>query len=1144
MFKKIVFILGWAILLCFMLLISVVIATWTDSSLYVAVVLWLVQVFVLLLFRAIWIGMGSAWQKRKLSRLYKALQFSRKEHVLFERWKTGAAVIKLTRRRRENIPWYILVGERCGKTTLMATAKLPLMSHQPESDAVVPTRTLQWWFFKTAGFLDLSSYFLLTKPAALSTWRRLTTWCTRIAPPSGVVVCISCRDLQTGSKLELHQQARKLRAQLEILMKSVRRKLPIHIILTESDHIQGFTLWARQLTPNQNQQALGYCWQHYPIVDRQDISLLDPLFISLKQGLDLSRISMLSGSLPDASTRILLDLPQNISQIQYSLHHYIAALFEPDAYYANGLLAGIWFAASIESEQQHQKRDALFVQDLINKVLPENSKNTLCQAYGVRSQWLTKWLKPLLATAMTVVLLFSAWQTWKLMGPVNSRGIEMLSQHINKNEKWMTKPLVYLPFLPLLNHRHQFLEDELMRAAKDISFNKIDPQLQDFRRRFYLVEPALKRQMIVELAHSILIRQAMIESQPLVVLAGLAATSPLLHITTALPHHSEITRLAVERAYLRSEKSVPGIVQMQSLLRELVASDSHWRWLVADDSQLNGLRVTHFWPHSNNNVELSGLWLAEGQQKMASQLDIIQRASGAPQPLPAINAFWKQWPHLRQEAWLEFLFAMAKEETLKPGMKANVSQLMALDKGLDPVTVFIRRTQRELADIHQSDTTPWLSELRRINLLIQTPGLFPRLQSIDNKEKRMRSALRRWLYDDVPAVMVNSREIESWMSFQTSLKETINHAMSASVLTPVLTEGLFDDNVTQNVNPLKTLYLTYAHLRKEMAQPENSPGRGAVWALLENQLMMLTANAMATSACWVEHSWQSEVLKPLGHRAEQRNPQQQQEKASRYFSDFLQGTVKKVMRPTLVGLRPGEFRGLGIPFTADFIHIVNHVVEPDDILLMPERGQTRTHDELTLLEKQIAQRTAQRNQLISPLQVEVASLPATVPGGALLMPVGTRLDLHCANKSWQLDSNNLYQESQFDWTPGQCNSVTLTVKFPGSELKYRYLGESAWHDFVADFDQGERRFELQEFMPESIHPLSGMHIKEVLVRYQLKGQQAVIERWQQWLELTNEIALLQTRYDEQQDLQTHRQQPRYFEGALTTLPTSVATCTQ
>lgn len=1142
MMKKLIYFAGWTILLCCLLLFCVLLTVWFNERLWLAIMLWIFTVVTVLLFRAAWIGLVNLWKKENFRYFSRATMFSRLEHVLFEHWKSGSSLIKRMGRKKNAACWFILVGEKSGKTSLLAGAGLPVMSHQSDHETVVPTRTLRWWFFKTACYMDTGSYFLSAKPAALAAWKNLATWCGRLTSPGGIVVCVSSRDLLTLSPLALHQQGRKLRSRCEPLMKAFGRKLPLYIVLTECDNLSGFTAWAAKLTDEQRQQALGFCWREVPIVDRQDMTLLDPLFNTLQQGIDISRMSMMQGGIPDAQTHELLQLNQALPLLRSPLHDYVSALCESDAWNPGGALAGIWLTASITSSPQQKRRQTLFAQKLLAEVLPDYSQCALPQALNPRRQWLRQWQMPILAAVLAGLLLTSAWQSRALMVSADSRDVAELSQRISLNETWQNQPLRYMPFLPLLRHRHESLERALVAAAGPVTLNDHRTQLRAFREAFYKSGPPQQRMMILQLSQAILTREAMLKGEPLNVLANRPLPPVGLQLISEAERVGELEKLALTRAQLRVGGTRSGIPDMQQTLNELINSDAQWRWLVANNPQIKALPLNHFWAMTMSNSALSGIWLEGGQQFLEQYIAVVQLAMGEKEVLPVFAAFWRHYPQLKQEAWLKFLLEVTRQQALTPGKKATDAQLLALVKGDDPNTLFIQRATAELTAISESQAQPWLTEMRRIDALQREPDGFPLLNKLIAKEQDLRGSLRHGLFDTPTNAALNGRDIELWQQWRSTVALSVNLALTDKGHHPILTAGLAGKGDEQT-NPLTQLYLSWAQLRQQMAHPDKNVGRDAVWALLESQHALLTVNALSRSACWLEQNWQSQVLKPLGNRAEQRDAKQQQEKAKNHLTDFMQVAAMPLLTRTETGLRPLEFGGHSLPLTADFLEMVNHVVDPDDLLRMPDRAITRDHDAISQLDQQIAQSEKKRTDLESKSQnVELISLPATVPGGARLMPVGTRVTLHCARQSSVLDSGNLRESASFSWVPGQCDAVTLTVRFPGTELNYRYMGDDAWNEFLSDFDQGERAFALNEFSPEGTQPLSELGIEKVLVRYQLQGQEETFKRWQAWKRLKDDIEELHA----ERGVLLARQQARlhhdYFQGKLATLPTSVAMC--
>lgn len=346
MLKKLTSFVAWALFLCVLFIVCLVISSVLGQEIIYAFMMWFVVILTILIARFIWGFSSGITQAKYIAALKAKFKLTRLEYVLSEHWKTGAAVIKRIRRRKQPIPWFILTGGRSGKTTLMAGAGLPLFSNEPESSLVVPTRTLRWWFFRSAGFLDLSSHFLSKTPAFERGWLRLVNWCGRLPAPAGIVVCVSVTELLEKDEAALHLHARHIRTQIEPLVNKVRRRLPVYLFITCCDRVAGFSHWANKLSPAQRQQPLGYYWRHSPVVDGKDPALLDPLFTCVKDGLDKVRVSQLSGGEPDGETLPLMNFPEQLPQLQPALQRYLAALCEPDAYFQPAELGGIWFTAT------------------------------------------------------------------------------------------------------------------------------------------------------------------------------------------------------------------------------------------------------------------------------------------------------------------------------------------------------------------------------------------------------------------------------------------------------------------------------------------------------------------------------------------------------------------------------------------------------------------------------------------------------------------------------------------------------------------------------------------------------------------------------------------------------------------------------
>lgn len=173
MFKKLACFTGWLAVLCLSLIFSFMLGLWQGWSTPGILLLWLL---VMVLTALLWHSLPEILllvRGKKGRRWFTKYRLSRREYVLFNHWKAGASVIKRIQRRRTHLPWYLLVGERGGKSTLLASAGLPRFYGDNADGTTAPTRTLQWWFFRDLCVLDLSSNFLNGAATFRQAWSKL-----------------------------------------------------------------------------------------------------------------------------------------------------------------------------------------------------------------------------------------------------------------------------------------------------------------------------------------------------------------------------------------------------------------------------------------------------------------------------------------------------------------------------------------------------------------------------------------------------------------------------------------------------------------------------------------------------------------------------------------------------------------------------------------------------------------------------------------------------------------------------------------------------------------------------------------------------------------------------------------------------------
>ncbi|MFT2793418.1 type VI secretion protein IcmF/TssM N-terminal domain-containing protein [Serratia sp. T13T92] len=1185
MFKKLFSFAGWLLLLCLILLccfIAGVALNWKSSTIFIV---WLCVLLVSLISWSFLLWVSLVVKEKKIHRYFQAFSLTRREQVLFKNWRAGAKTLRLLQRKNRAMPWYIMMGERCGKSSLLASAGLPMFASSMEDSSVVPTQTFRWWFFQNVCFLDLSSRFLSGKGSFDRTWLKLARWIVRLPTPAGVVIGISVSDLINSDINELQFKARQIRIQLEQLISRFKYQLPIYITINKCDKYPAFKQWAELLSRTQQQQALGYYWHSPPNIDSNDVTTLLPLFTTLKEGFDLARLSMTGTPMITDTQYELLEFPEKFDQLQAPLWRFITSLCEPDTYFTKAPLAGVWFTSSEEQAQNKRQRTSYFVQELLTRhfIAFSLSREVIWRQSKMRRIALTS----LLLLGCVAALSYSAIKSAALMHHDTSvLAPPELVEVLLRNESRYVSPLIYWPFSLVLSEQYHQIEQQLVTKLSPRLLNM--PQMvARYQQKFIVASAMTQRQMALDLAQTIITLQSMRDGETLEELKKRDSTISEWQLVSTEHTLSPQEILVLQRWMIQQPSGTEHIAALRRLLSTLLNHDPTLKWLLAPEISLQAVQLKDFWPQhivrsspSGNWTQedsvrikhepwllapeaslpavqlkdfwqqntaatsLSGVWTREGDVRIKQWIAQFNRASHLKQPDPVLVRFIETLPAKRQDAWRQLLLGVSQAlQNIKPHSQSQ-SQLIALSRGDSPAIRFAQRISDELEDIPTEEAQPWLSELRRFTRLQTMSSGAESLLKLQETDTRMRNVFTRWLHG--PKKLMPDRplneQIHAWEMWRGSLSAASNEALSKASLSPELTRGMFTpESEVESSNPLITLFANYERLRQTLAPQRQQLGIDAVWALYKSDASMLLSHAVARSSCWLNTAWQSNVVWPMRKNIGMQDHASQRILAWQYISDFMQGPAKGLFIVTDHGPQTGEFNGQTLSVTPEFLNLVRHILAPDDILDRTDRQNTHNDDRLAELTEEIMQLRQQQIELENEQHnIDVVSEPVTVPEGTRIFPTGTRLTLLCKKKATVFNSMNFAEQMQFTWQPGQCNRVDLDVQFPDFSVQYRYDGASAWPDFLEKFKQGEVLLATQEF-DKNAHMLAEQGIKHVLVRFKLSEQQTLQQSWRQWLENEHSIGEL---IQQQRGIeQSQRKQSRsVLLRKLSLLPDNAAIC--
>lgn len=1134
MLKKIFLLIIWLLVLCFSLIFCLTLGNWQNWSTVNAMLVWLSLILMLGFLSGIVPKIKLVLKNTNRYKRMGKVRPSRRVYFLQYQWNFGAKIIKRARYKYNSLPWYLMTGPRCGKSSLLAGSELPRFHIEKDNTAVTPTKMLQWWFFRSICILEVSSNFLSNTIQLQSAWGKLVKWSRCIQPPSGIIVTISMHDLLYKGLDDINMIIRQHRTLIEPLLQQYGRTIPLYVIVTQCDHLPGFTLWQQQLSPEQRKQALGFRWSIPVCVDVQDKDTLLPLFEVLHQGFSRVRTSMgRPGSLSAEEYISLLKLPEYFAKVESSLRYALVSLCETNLYFKCSPLGSVWFSSSVAYPDKNSRRTSIFIQNILTQHLcnPERlhrRRNRVLCSFITLS--ITAWL---IVSSMICSV--------RLKTPIDALTPDEMVMYIDTYEDNSIASLFYLPFLPLLKQKKLLIESrltEILGVPRNIqqTFSTYQILAQD-------APPETKREYILHLANAIMVWDRMKEGAAMDELQRSVPVINRLNQYSYPESFSFESMLMLERYYMQRPEGELWRQEGKKLLLMLVNHDPTLAWLQAPSVAFPSIQASVFWPSLAAKLEISGLWSKKGITTLETWMSQIEQAVGS--TLSVFRHLRQRLPVIRQQAWQQFLMDITTRLTTETPLMLSPSQLIDTEQNQSPAFRFISYSVEELSDIPKQRAQPWLQTLRHIQSLVMPEKVatpFSHVDSIDNyAHRKFMSWFQKGSTQTEPANLPPLQSVS--FTWQNARNSAVNEALTSEKNARHLVRGLLSESLEEEPkNPLVDLFSLQAKMRKLMSSENYDSGIDAVWQLFNDDTRRLLGNALSRESCRLNEQWKSNVILPMRIALKQYPYDEQQAITRQLVIDFLRTTAKSVIVTGIDGISLASAHGMLFPLNNEFLQLVQTFSTSEIVDGFPQRVSTWENGQRALLQEKAEALVREQSEHEQSIQVvNISSLPVTIPEGAQVMPTGTELTLNCQDGSQKLTSLNFDEKAQFIWRVGKCNHVRLTILFPNFSVSYQLNGPGAWPQFVSQFSSGETMLDSKKFGKDA-NTLNILGIKSILVRFNIDNASTLQAFWRTWEYRTKQIGDLKKQIT---DLNNHRLlnesslSPTYF---IPVLPADIAHC--
>jgi type VI secretion system protein ImpL len=279
---------------------------------------------------------------------------------LRERFEEAVGALKQQRRTGRSLydlPWYVIIGAPgSGKTTALLNSGLRFPLEQRVGKGALRgvggTRNCDWWFTDEAVFLDTAGRYTTQDSDASSDsvgWSEFLTLLKKYRPRrplNGVIVTVSVQDLLDPSTRDSYIEAARTR--LAELHRELNTQLPVYVMVTKCDLVDGFAEYFEDLTAEGRAQVWGVTFPYDKTVSNEAPAAYPAEFDALMTRLN-ERVFERLEELRDARRRTkTFAFPQQMGTLRELLTQWISEVFGAPEFDGRVLLRGVYFTSGTQ----------------------------------------------------------------------------------------------------------------------------------------------------------------------------------------------------------------------------------------------------------------------------------------------------------------------------------------------------------------------------------------------------------------------------------------------------------------------------------------------------------------------------------------------------------------------------------------------------------------------------------------------------------------------------------------------------------------------------------------------------------------------------------------------------------------------------
>ncbi|MFB4202290.1 hypothetical protein KBTX_02331 [wastewater metagenome] len=264
------------------------------------------------------------------------------------RWRRNDALYEL--------PWYMIVGQpAAGKSTMIYQSGLNFPFAERENARVAGmggTRHCDWFFSADAILLDTAGRYMDGGDEA-GKWKAFLSLLRdhrRRCPLNGLIVAVNISDVITTDQSGREQLAKRLRERIQEARESLESSLPIYLVFTKCDLIQGFAPFFERLSEERRCEVLGHTFAHR---GHERVDWSEKFRVAFerlrRRWLEVSEDDLVRRDIREArQDGVAWQFPLEFAALARPLEQFVAALTNANPYQDAPLLRGFYFVSALQ----------------------------------------------------------------------------------------------------------------------------------------------------------------------------------------------------------------------------------------------------------------------------------------------------------------------------------------------------------------------------------------------------------------------------------------------------------------------------------------------------------------------------------------------------------------------------------------------------------------------------------------------------------------------------------------------------------------------------------------------------------------------------------------------------------------------------